>query len=55
MTEKTAEIITATANEPKAAATKFINSRRGIFANRDPVTAPMATIAVFATHHGMTA
>ena len=55
MAAKTAAIVTATANEPKAAATKFSNNRGGVLANRDPVIAPIATIAVFATHHGMTA
>ena len=52
---KTAEIATATANEPKAAATKFSSIRGEVLAKREPVIAPIATIAVFATHHGITA
>ena len=52
---KTAEIATANANEPKAAAKKFNNIRGEVLAKRDPVIAPIAIIAAFATHHGITA
>jgi hypothetical protein len=52
---KRAAIATATANEPNAAVIKFSNRRNGVLAKREPVTAPIATIAVFATHQGMIA
>ena len=52
---KIAAMATATANEPNAAATKFSNTRGDVFAKREPVIAPIAIIAVFATHQGMTA
>jgi hypothetical protein len=51
----TAAIATAAANDPNAAPRKFSNSRGGVLANREPVIAPIATIAAVATHHGMTA
>jgi len=40
--EKTAEIATATANEPKAAAKKFSSIRGVVLAKREPVIAPIA-------------
>src|SRR5262249_21244568 len=51
---KRALIATATANEPNAAPIKFNNNLGGVLAKREPVIAPIAIIAAFATHHGIT-
>src|SRR4051812_2895493 len=45
-------ISTDTAKEPKPAARYLAKSRGGVPANRDPVTAPSAIIAVSAIHQG---